>query len=440
MAREGHEAPVGRSSSSTSPATGGMWEWEPPCRPMQTHAPSPSWSPYDAGTIAGPAFGAHLLAAADDSSPPSEHVPDHAWSAPITGVHGGSGYRGNFLSLLGAKSVTPEMFDDVPAACDYLGSVGTGTAASDMAGHGLGAVDRRYSAASGAPPAAKHETTASSPALVYSGDSVAVHGSSSMMGCMPCYDHGHETKLADGQQQRSFGAPTAAFLQHMMIPSRVELQGDLGYSGMGSGRLGSSFGLGSLPDAGSFSDYRLTAEFMSSACDSNTQEQDIRPGMASSCSGNGAAATSVVATRRRSEERVRGGNTKKSKRGPSSKASPPKPQEPRVKLGEKITALQQIVSPFGKTDTASVLFETIKYIKFLHDQIRLFSEPYMTKSTFKGHTRFGGEERDEENETGPELLRGRGLCLVPVSLTSQVYHDDTLPDCWTPAYRSCLYR
>jgi len=79
-----------------------------------------------------------------------------------------------------------------------------------------------------------------------------------------------------------------------------------------------------------------------------------------------------------------------------------------VKLGEKITALQQIVSPFGKvqdccrnfclkmksslclllasllvddnshrtfhfcqTDTSSVLFETIEYIKFLHEQIRV---------------------------------------------------------------------
>ncbi|WVZ86750.1 hypothetical protein U9M48_033486 [Paspalum notatum var. saurae] len=446
MAQEAHEeAPVARSRSSrssTSPATGiGMWESP---RPMQAHAPSPSsWSPYAAGTIAGPPFGAHLFAAADGSSLPSEHV--HAWnqSAPVTGAHGGSGYRGDFLSLLEAKSVTPEMFEDVvPAACDYLGLGGVGAAAAsdDMAGHGLGidTVDRRYSAASGAPPA-KHETTASSPALVYSGNGGVVHGSS-VMGCMPCYDDDHEAKLAadDGQQQ-GFGAPTASFLQQMMIPSRVELRGDLDYSGMGSGRLeSSSFGVGSLHDAGSFSDYRSPAEFMSSI-NSNRQEQDIRPvtGMKSSCSGNGAAATSV-ATRRKSEERV-GGNAKKSKQRTSGKVSPPKPQEPKVKLGEKITALQQIVSPFGKTDTASVLFETIKYIKFLHDQIRLFSEPYMTKSTHKGHIRFGGEERDEENETGPDLLRGRGLCLVPLSLTSQVYHDDTLPDCWAPAYRSCLY-
>ena len=60
---------------------------------------------------------------------------------------------------------------------------------------------------------------------------------------------------------------------------------------------------------------------------------------------------------------------------------------------------------------------------------------------FQGRVPFGGEEKDEKTVTGHERgLRGRGLCLVPVSLISQVYHDDTLPDCWTPAYPSCLYR
>ncbi|KAI0498277.1 hypothetical protein KFK09_021518 [Dendrobium nobile] len=39
------------------------------------------------------------------------------------------------------------------------------------------------------------------------------------------------------------------------------------------------------------------------------------------------------------------------------------------KLGDKITALQQLVSPFGKTDTASVLQEATVHIKALHEQI-----------------------------------------------------------------------
>ncbi|OWM77621.1 hypothetical protein CDL15_Pgr017019 [Punica granatum] len=41
----------------------------------------------------------------------------------------------------------------------------------------------------------------------------------------------------------------------------------------------------------------------------------------------------------------------------------------KEKLGDRVTALQQLVSPFGKTDTASVLHEAVGYIKFLHDQL-----------------------------------------------------------------------
>nr|CAB3487950.1 unnamed protein product [Digitaria exilis] len=399
---------------------------------MQTHAaPFPSWSPY-ASTFA---LGAHLSPAAADLHLPSEHVPDHAWNPGThTGSHGSSGYRGNFLSLLEARNVTPEMFGDVPpaVACDYLTGVGAAAAeeASNMAGgeaaYGLGSVDG-YSAASVVPPA-RHET-ASSPLIVYSGESLS---------SAPCYDH--EVKAAGSQQQGS-GA-TAAFLDQIMIPSRMEIQSALGYSGMGRSErerlitTESSFGVGSLPDAGlfCFSEFSSTAEPMSN--NSNTHDQEARPGTGSS--GSGPVSGVATTTKRKAEERV-GGNAKRSKQEASRKASPPKPQAPKVKLAEKITALQQIVSPFGKTDTSSVLFETIKYINFLHEQLRLFSEPYMTKSAYKGHARFGSE--GEEEEAGAEHgLRGRGLCLAPVSLTSQVYHDDgTLLDCWTPAYRSSLY-
>uniref|UniRef100_A0A453STG1 BHLH domain-containing protein n=1 Tax=Aegilops tauschii subsp. strangulata TaxID=200361 RepID=A0A453STG1_AEGTS len=43
----------------------------------------------------------------------------------------------------------------------------------------------------------------------------------------------------------------------------------------------------------------------------------------------------------------------------------------KEKLGDRITALHQLVSPFGKTDTASVLLEAIGYIRFLHGQIEV---------------------------------------------------------------------
>nr|DAD26867.1 TPA_asm: hypothetical protein HUJ06_028335 [Nelumbo nucifera] len=49
----------------------------------------------------------------------------------------------------------------------------------------------------------------------------------------------------------------------------------------------------------------------------------------------------------------------------------------KEKLGDRITALHQLVSPFGKTDTASVLLEAIGYIRFLQSQIEALSSPYL---------------------------------------------------------------
>ncbi|XP_050231204.1 transcription factor bHLH111 [Mercurialis annua] len=116
----------------------------------------------------------------------------------------------------------------------------------------------------------------------------------------------------------------------------------------------------------------------------------------------------------------------------SSTASSVKMQVPKVKLGDKITALQQIVSPFGKTDTASVLLEAIQYIKFLQEQVQLLSNPYMKSNSHKDP--WGGLDKKEKE------LRSRGLCLVPISCTPQLYHDNTGSDYWTPTYRGCLYR
>ncbi|KAL9163981.1 hypothetical protein ABFS82_06G077000 [Erythranthe guttata] len=64
------------------------------------------------------------------------------------------------------------------------------------------------------------------------------------------------------------------------------------------------------------------------------------------------------------------------------------------KLTHKITALQKLVSPYGKTDTASVLLEASISIKALQHQIQR------------------GEKRSN--------LQSRGLCLVPAVILKQL--------------------
>ncbi|KAF3431012.1 hypothetical protein FNV43_RR25742 [Rhamnella rubrinervis] len=89
----------------------------------------------------------------------------------------------------------------------------------------------------------------------------------------------------------------------------------------------------------------------------------------------------------------------------SSTVSSVKLQAPKVKLGDRITALQQIVSPFGKTDTASVLLEAIQYIKFLQEQVQLLSNPYMKSNSHKDP--WASLDRKEKGDIKLDL-RSRG--------------------------------
>ncbi|XP_063936998.1 transcription factor bHLH112 isoform X2 [Daucus carota subsp. sativus] len=110
---------------------------------------------------------------------------------------------------------------------------------------------------------------------------------------------------------------------------------------------------------------------------------------------------------------------------------------PKAEWREKITSLQQIVSPFGKTDAASVLWEAINHIKFLRDQVHLLSNPYIKTNPIKDP--WGGMDRKVRGQTEVDL-KSRGLCLVPVLCIPQAYRENVGPDYLTPAYRGCLYR
>ncbi|PRQ27089.1 putative transcription factor bHLH family [Rosa chinensis] len=99
----------------------------------------------------------------------------------------------------------------------------------------------------------------------------------------------------------------------------------------------------------------------------------------------------------------------------------------KEKLGDRIATLQQLVAPFGKTDTASVLMEAIGYIKFLQNQVETLSVPYMKSSSRnnkpskamlqRGVIEINGSNGDHERKRD---LRSRGLCLVPLSCMSYV--------------------
>ncbi|XP_068667559.1 transcription factor bHLH123-like [Aristolochia californica] len=103
----------------------------------------------------------------------------------------------------------------------------------------------------------------------------------------------------------------------------------------------------------------------------------------------------------------------------------------KEKLGDRITALQQLVSPFGKTDTASVLYEAIEYIKFLHEQVTVLTTPYMKNGASMQHQQ--NSDKSKDAEAPKQDLRSRGLCLVPISSTFPVTNESTA-DFWTPTF------
>ncbi|KAJ9540005.1 hypothetical protein OSB04_026511 [Centaurea solstitialis] len=112
------------------------------------------------------------------------------------------------------------------------------------------------------------------------------------------------------------------------------------------------------------------------------------------------------------------------------------PMRRSQKLADKITALQKLVSPYGKTDTASVLQEAHISIKLLHDQIKvhfIFSkreflrekplEAIIPIEVFFGEQNLVQKTQTSMINVGPLQfqeaetdLHKRGLCLVPISI------------------------
>ncbi|CAH8385831.1 unnamed protein product [Eruca vesicaria subsp. sativa] len=99
----------------------------------------------------------------------------------------------------------------------------------------------------------------------------------------------------------------------------------------------------------------------------------------------------------------------------------------KEKLGDRITALQQLVSPFGKTDTASVLNEAVEYIKFLQEQVTVLVSPdHNTKGSVQRQqcsdkkSINSTQEQEECSSRRHVDLASRGLCLMPISASYPV--------------------
>ncbi|OEL29190.1 Transcription factor bHLH123, partial [Dichanthelium oligosanthes] len=84
----------------------------------------------------------------------------------------------------------------------------------------------------------------------------------------------------------------------------------------------------------------------------------------------------------------------------------------KEKLGDRITALQQLVSPFGKS----------------------LSSPYLKNGIpLQQFQQKGSEDAKDNGDTKKQDLRSRGLCLVPVASTYTVAAE-TVPEFWHPTF------
>ncbi|KAF2585624.1 hypothetical protein F2Q70_00034393 [Brassica cretica] len=139
-----------------------------------------------------------------------------------------------------------------------------------------------------------------------------------------------------------------------------------------------------------------------------------------------------------------GGSTNKKPRLQPSPSSQSTLKVRKEKLGGRIAALHQLVSPFGKAlshpyfgTTASgnmrhqQLLQGDRNCLFPEDPGQLLNDQCMKRR----EASFSSTETQNANEEPKKDLRSRGLCLVPISCTLQVGSDNGA-DYWAPALGS----
>ncbi|XP_058772150.1 transcription factor bHLH123-like isoform X1 [Vicia villosa] len=256
----------------------------------------------------------------------------------------------------------------------------------------------------------------------------------------PQYSSGDSNMISQLDSSALYGNPS--MLQGLLGTETNQIQPQHGNSSMNFPYSSTSFGLSSndlIPSWSKIPQQKQQQQlhFTNNAPFWNASESSIKDSSSSFLppfsNPNFGAQTKNI-----SEGRDPSGVVKKSGSEPAPKRSRNETPSPlpafkvrKEKMGDRITALQQLVSPFGKTDTASVLSEAIEYIKFLHEQVTILSTPYMKSGAPIQHQQGCGKSKEVE---GPKQdLRSRGLCLVPVSSTFPMTHEPTV-EYWTPTF------
>ncbi|GJN07484.1 hypothetical protein PR202_ga25320 [Eleusine coracana subsp. coracana] len=401
MAQEGSEAsvassppqpPPSASSSTTSSAAAPSWwrdmhpsayaVWPPPQPPTTV---ATRWPPL-AASHHQHHHRSSSSGAEDDLSASNMTGAGGEVGRSMQAVHDAHDDSENFLELLNSRTLAPELFAE-PPACDYLKKMeyGSNTGGVWTDHHNFTALEKHLGAGYGNALAHQHQHAANLSDLVSNWSIAPPNPSLGDRAGGPCDNAvGHGANKAGffldsggGVKHEMSGHNAAAMLQHEAAggantsAAGQEFLRPMGYSsmlGLGShrttmygGAMDVPWGTNnagaarSLTDLISFGAAQGKPEPLAvpakTAAEFKKQGQEISsPAKTSSGGGSrGSSAASEGKKKRSEEQQGSEGNAKKSKSDSSSPTSSLKSSQlPKVKLGDKITALQQIVSPFGK--------------------------------------------------------------------------------------------